>query len=139
MRGEHRLDAGQGTRGACVDGNNTRVRVRAAQEGRVQHPLDTHIIDKTPAAGEQRRILDTAGAGADHAQWRSLFGAKAHFAFPALPALSCTAASIAAATMFWYPVQRHKWPESTSRTSASVGDAFVSSSSVSETSTPGVQ
>src|SRR4026209_224909 len=61
-----------------------------------------------------------------------LEGAEAHAALP--PAAASTAS-----TILTYPVHRHRFPASASRTSCALGDAFTSSSAIADRIIPGVQ
>ena len=86
------------------------VGVRAPHERRVQHPRQNEVAHVPTAPGEQARVLFAEVPVAD----------ELHRGPPS--ARRVAAASSAASTMFWYPVQRQRLPDSVSRMSDSVGE-----------------
>ena len=93
VRGEHRVDAGYDQRRPGVAAAKLGVSVGRAHETGVQHPGQLHVVDESPAAGNERRVFEPR-----HARAEML---RAHYcvpAFPAAPRRRC-AASSAAATM----------------------------------------
>ena len=83
-------------------------------------------------AGEQPPVLLATQRLADRLLSRLGLGGR-HRAPPAAAAC-CTDL-----TMFWYPVQRHRFPSRPSRISASLGSGFSFSRSTAAMTMPGVQ
>ena len=52
VAGQHRMHAGHRPCRGDIDGDDARVRVRAAQEGDVEHPLDTQIPREPRASSD---------------------------------------------------------------------------------------
>ncbi len=65
VAGNDQFDAGHGFGFAAVDGNNFRVRVRAALKREIEHARQLNIVGVAALAGNQRRIFDSLGRGAD--------------------------------------------------------------------------
>ena len=53
--------------GADVEVGDRAARTVAADEGRVQHPRQGHVVDVAPAAGDEPRVLPALDRLADHA------------------------------------------------------------------------
>ena len=67
LAGDDADDAGQrlGLRG--VDGDDLRVRVRAADDRRVEHPRELDVVEVPPLAAEEAWVLDPVQALAEPA------------------------------------------------------------------------
>ncbi len=65
VEGEHRMDARQCARGGGRDLSDQRVRMRAANESRVQHAAHRHIVDEAAASAQQRFVLETQDSRSD--------------------------------------------------------------------------
>jgi hypothetical protein len=55
--GEHRVHAPQRTRSDGVDGPNLGVRVRTAEECRMQHAVVANVADEATSAGQQGAVF----------------------------------------------------------------------------------
>ena len=62
---EHRGNAGHRAGGAGIDAADQRMRMWAAQEGRMQHAGARDVVDKARAAGQQRMVFKARNARSD--------------------------------------------------------------------------
>jgi hypothetical protein len=105
-----------------IDPSEAAVRVIASHEAHVQHSRQLDIIDEKRPAGQQPRIFVSDNPLTDVA-WRHRL---------------CVT-RLTASTMFWYPVQRQRFPDSVSRISGSLGCGWSLSRATSVMRMPGVQ
>src|ERR1700733_5293946 len=103
------------------------MRDLAAQERHVQQSRQFDVVNKQGLAGEKPAVFIAFDGFAECA--------GRHSRQPRIR----SAAAITASTMFWYPVQRHRFPDSASRTSSSLGERFSSRKAVMVMRMPGVQ
>ena len=122
------VDAWQSQRRRDVDPGDTRVRMRAADGLPPEHPCDVQIARVLELARDLRH-----GIAADRGRLGVAPLQRARRSAHE-PAARWTASRI-----FWYPVQRQRFPESASRISSSVGSAVRLSRSAVATTSPGVQ
>jgi hypothetical protein len=99
---EHRVDAGQGQRGARVERGDPRTRMWAAQRRAPEHALPAHVGRVLELAAHLRHAVRPCGAGADAALakadrgWGGRGGRHAGPAGSRRSAASCTASRILA-------------------------------------------
>ena len=128
LLGQRRMDSRHGECGRNVDGEDPRVRVWAADGLAPEHPGLVEVA-------RVRELALHLGYGVAPDRRRGgvapLQGARrrTHEA----------AARRTASRIFWYPVQRQRFPERASRISSSVGSAVRLSRSAVATTSPGVQ
>src|SRR4029077_14856263 len=112
-------------RRARVDRRDPGVPERAPHHGHPHLAGEGEVVDVPALTGEQLRVLLAQDRRPDEA-----LDGGGHHAPPPDPApagvfISAAAARIEA-TMFWYPVQRQRFPSRPCRTSASVSSASLS-------------
>ena len=100
-----------------------------AKDRRMQHARAFDIGHEAPAAAQQPIVFLARYAFAD----------IVHEAVALSLLAILSAASSTALTMFWYPVQRHRFPLRPSRTSSSLGFGLSASIASTVISMPGVQ
>ena len=65
VEGQHRMHAGHRQRRVLVDALDQRMRMRAADEGRVPCAGHGDVVDETALAPQQRLVFQAGDAGAD--------------------------------------------------------------------------
>ena len=130
-RGDDRAHAGHGRGAGGVDPHQTGVRLAAAEDLAVEHAGQREVGGIDGRARHLARRVDARERLPDDARRRG-HGATA------CPARRSDALRTAS-TIFWYPVHRHRLPESASRTCASVGRGHSSRYAFAERIMPGMQ
>ena len=125
---EHRMNAGQRQRLREIDRDDPCVNVRAPDRPTPEHPGRAEIARERELAGDFRH-----GVGAPRGRNGGAASQRPRRAAHRL------AATRTASRIFWYPVQRHRLPESASRISSSVGSDVRRRRSAAATTNPGVQ
>src|SRR6185503_14672690 len=109
----------------------------AAQDLHVQHVRQHDVVHVVASAADEPVVLDPFAARAESTDL-DFVQRPGHDDAPFWDC-SFLAAQSTDLTMFWYPVQRHKLPDSAQRTSSSVGSGFSSSRALAASIMPGVQ
>ena len=133
--GDDGLDAFDRFGAGCVDPDDPRMGMRAAQYAPDQLTRHVEIRTIARAPGDLVDAIGPQRTGTDRLELLvSKFGIKAHDASPLISA----AASATARTILSYPVHRHRFPASQNLISSSVGDGFASRSALAAIRKPGV-
>ena len=108
------MHAGDGQRRLLVDPLDARVAVRRAHEVTEHHARELDVVDVVALALGEPCVLDALARAAEALELLdTLLGGRNLLAHSAasLAAFICVAAARIALTMFWYPVQRQRFPE----------------------------